>query len=93
MGAITPVGNDVASTWDSLTHGRGGIGRITRFDPAAYETKIAGEVKDFEPTKYMDRKETRRTDRFSQLAVGAAAQAIEDSKLDVTKSPDRKSVV
>ena len=89
MGAITPVGNDVASTWDSLTHGRGGIGRITRFDPSPYESQIAGEVKDFEATKYMDRKDARRTDRFTQLAVGAAAQALEDSKLDMTKAPDR----
>jgi len=89
MGAITPVGNDVASTWDSLTHGRGGIGRITRFDPSPYESKIAGEVKDFDATKYMDRKDARRTDRFTQLAVGAAAQALEDSQLDITSSPDR----
>jgi len=92
MGAITPVGSDIASTWDSLTHGRGGIGRITRFDPAPYESKIAGEVKDFDATKYMDRKDARRTDRFTQLAVGAAAQALADSKLDITKSPDRTGV-
>ena len=92
LGAITPVGSDVASTWDALTHGRGGIGRITRFDPAPYESKIAGEVKDFEPTKYMDRKDARRTDRFTHLAVGAAAQALEDSKLDVSKAPDRAGV-
>jgi len=92
MGAITPVGNDVVETWESLTHGRGGIGRITRFDPAPYESKIAGEVKDFDATKYMDRKDARRTDRFTQLAVGAAAQALEDSKLDITKSPDRAGV-
>jgi len=92
MGAITPVGNDVVETWESLTHGRGGIGRITRFDPAPYESQIAGEVKDFDATKYMDRKDARRTDRFTQLAVGAAAQALEDSKLDITKSPDRAGV-
>ena len=92
MGAITPVGNDVAATWDSLTHGRGGITRITRFDPAAYESRIAGEVKDFDPTTYMDRKDARRTDRFTQLAVGAAAQAIEDSRLVITDSPDRAGV-
>lgn len=92
MGAITPVGNDVAATWDSLTHGRGGITRITRFDPAAYESRIAGEVKDFDPTTYMDRKDARRTDRFTQLAVGAAAQAIEDSRLVLTDAPDRAGV-
>jgi len=92
MGAITPVGKDVAATWDSLTHGRGGITRITRFDPAAYESRIAGEVKDFDPTTYMDRKDARRTDRFTQLAVGAAAQAIEDSRLVITDAPDRAGV-
>ncbi|MDQ3096902.1 MAG: beta-ketoacyl-ACP synthase II [Chloroflexota bacterium] len=92
MGAITPVGNDVAATWDSLTHGRGGITRITRFDPAAYESRIAGEVKDFDPTTYMDRKDARRTDRFTQLAVGAAAQAIADSRLVLTDAPDRAGV-
>ena len=92
MGAITPVGNDIASTWDSLRNGRGGIGRITRFDPAPYESKIAGEVKDFDPTKYMDRKDARRTDRFTQLAVGAAAQALQDSGLEIAKAPDRMGV-
>lgn len=92
LGAITPVGGDVTSTWDALIHGRGGIGRITRFDPSPYESKIAGEVKDFEPTKYMDRKDARRTDRFTQLAVGAAAQAIEDCGLDGAAAPDRAGV-
>ena len=92
MGAITPVGNDVAATWDSLTHGRGGITRITRFDPSPYESRIAGEVKDFDPTAYLDRKDARRTDRFTQLAVGAAAQAIQDSKLVLADAPDRAGV-
>ncbi|MDQ3400356.1 MAG: beta-ketoacyl-ACP synthase II [Chloroflexota bacterium] len=92
IGAITPVGNDVVETWDSLTHGRGGITRITRFDPSAYESQIAGEVKDFDPTRYMDRKDARRTDRFTQLAVGAAAQALDDSKLVLADSPDRAGV-
>ena len=81
LGAITPLGLDVPSTWDALVHGRSGITRITRFDPAPYETQIAGEVKGFEPTKYMDRKEVRRTDRFAQYAVGAATQALDDSGL------------
>ena len=81
LGAITPLGLDVPSTWDALVHGRSGITRITRFDPAPYETQIAGEVKGFEPTKYMDRKEVRRTDRFAQYAVGAATQALDDAGL------------
>jgi 3-oxoacyl-[acyl-carrier-protein] synthase II len=79
LGAVTPLGLDVATTWDGLVHGRSGIGRITRFDPSPYETQIAGEIKDFEPSKYMDRKEIRRTDRFTQYAVAAAAQALDDS--------------
>ena len=78
LGAVTPIGLDVASTWDSLVHGRSGITRITRFDPAAYETQIAGEVRDFDPGKYLERKDIRRTDRFAQFAVAAAAQAMED---------------
>ena len=92
IGAVTPIGADVASTWDAMLHGRGGIGRITRFDPSPYESQIAGEVKDFDPTKYMDRKDARRTDRFAQLAVAAASQAMTDASLDVTADPERIGV-
>ena len=91
LGAVTPLGNDVPSTWDSLVHGRSGITRITRFDPSPYETQIAGEVKGFEPSKYMDRKEIRRTDRFAQYAVAAAAQALEDARL-AGGGPDRERI-
>ena len=89
IGMVTPLGMDTASNWDALTHGRSGIGRITRFDPAPYETQIAGEVKGFEPTQYMDRKEVRRTDRFTHLAVAAASQALKDSKLDTVPDAER----
>jgi len=89
MGMITPLGLDVPSNWDSLTHGRSGITRITRFDPAPYETQIAGEVKGFEPTQYMDRKEVRRTDRFTHLGVAAASQALKDAGLETVKDPER----
>ena len=92
LGCITPVGNDVASTWDALVAGRSGIGRITRFDPAPYESQIAGEIKGFDPLMYMERKDVRRTDRFTQLGVGGAAQAIADSKLDPAKEGDRIGV-
>jgi 3-oxoacyl-[acyl-carrier-protein] synthase II len=85
MGMVTPLGPDVASNWDALVNGRSGITRISKFDPSPYETQIAGVVKDFEATKYMDRKEVRRTDRFTHLGVAAAAQAIADAKL--TKAP------
>ncbi|MBM4421694.1 MAG: beta-ketoacyl-ACP synthase II, partial [Chloroflexi bacterium] len=82
IGAVTPIGHDVWTTWESMKAGKNGISRITRFDPAAYESKIAGEVKDFDPTKFMDRKEVRRTDRFTQFAVAAASMAISDAKMD-----------
>jgi len=92
IGAVTPIGETVDATWDSMMHGRGGIGRITRFDPAPYESQMAGEVKDFEPTKYMDRKDARRTDRFAQFAVAAASQALTDGKVDAAKEPERIGV-
>jgi 3-oxoacyl-[acyl-carrier-protein] synthase II len=92
VGAVTPIGHTVDETWDSMMHGRGGIGRITRFDPSPYESQMAGEVKDFDPTKYMDRKDARRTDRFAQLATAAASQALTDSKIDLSKDPERIGV-
>jgi len=92
VGAVTPIGDTVDATWDSMMHGRGGIGRITRFDPSPYESQMAGEVKDFDPTKYMDRKDARRTDRFAQFATAAASQALTDSKLDIAKEPERIGV-
>jgi 3-oxoacyl-[acyl-carrier-protein] synthase II len=92
VGAVTPIGETVDATWDAMRHGRGGIARITRFDPSPYESQMAGEVKDFDPTKYMDRKDARRTDRFAQLAVAAASQALTDGKVDTTKDPERIGV-
>jgi 3-oxoacyl-[acyl-carrier-protein] synthase II len=89
MGMVTPLGLDVASNWDALTHGRSGIGRITRFDPAPYETQIAGEVREFEATQYMDRKEVRRTDRFTHFGVAAASQALKDAKLETFPDHER----
>ncbi len=89
MGMVTPLGLDVASNWDALVHGRSGIARISRFDPSPYETQIAGELKGFDPHQYMDRKEIRRTDRFTQLAVAAAAQALKDAGLETVKDPER----
>jgi 3-oxoacyl-[acyl-carrier-protein] synthase II len=89
MGMVTPLGPDVASNWDALTHGRSGITRITKFDPAPYETQIAGEVKGFEPTQYMDRKEVRRTDRFTHFGVAAASQALKDAKLETFPDHER----
>jgi 3-oxoacyl-[acyl-carrier-protein] synthase II len=89
MGMVTPLGPDVPSNWDALTHGRSGITRITRFDPAPYETQIAGQVIDFEATQYMDRKEVRRTDRFTHFGVAAASQALKDAKLETFPDHER----
>jgi 3-oxoacyl-[acyl-carrier-protein] synthase II len=84
IGMITPLGGTVDKTWDGVLAGRSGIGPITRFDPTGLETRIAGEVRDFEPTEYMDRKEVRRADRFAQMAVASAGQALADAKLTIT---------
>jgi 3-oxoacyl-[acyl-carrier-protein] synthase II len=84
MGAITPIGNDAETFWANLTAGVSGVGPITAYDASAEEVRIAAEVKDFDPATWIDFKQARRMARFSQLAVAAAAQAIEDSGLQVT---------
>ena len=83
LGAITPVGNDVATFWRNLTDGVSGVAPITMFDASDYEVRIAAEVKDFEPRDWMDFKQARRMSRFSQLAVAAARQAIDDAGLEI----------
>ena len=89
VGAVTPLGLDVPSTWDALVNGRSGLGRITRFDPSPYATQIAGEVKGFDPLAYMDRKEVRRTDRFTHYAVAASRQAVRDADLESPSDAER----
>src|SRR5512132_1035495 len=84
LGMITPLGASVTKTWEGILAGRSGIRPITRFDTTGLETTIAGEVRDFEPTQYMDRKEIRRADRFAQMAVAAAGQALKDAKVEIT---------
>ena len=84
LGMVTPLGLTVASTWEGIVAAKSGIGTITRFDTTGLETTIAGEVKGYDPTEYMDRKEIRRADRFAQMAVTAAGQALKDAKLEVT---------
>lgn len=81
LGVISPVGNDVATFWQSLIAGKCGIGPITAFDTTDYKVKIAAEVKDFDPLLYMEKQEARKQDRFSQYAVAAASQAVADSGL------------
>ncbi|SDD47731.1 3-oxoacyl-[acyl-carrier-protein] synthase 2 [Sporomusa acidovorans DSM 3132] len=85
MGAITPVGIGTNTVWQSLIAGKSGIDRITHFDPSEYSTQIAGEVKDFDPTQYIDKKEAKRMDRCTQFAVSAAKMAFEDAGIDFDK--------
>ncbi len=85
LGAITPIGNDVASFWQGLKDKKVGIAPITYFDTTDYKAKLAGEVKDFEPKKYMDPKAARRMEPFSQYAVAAAGEAIAQAGLDMEK--------
>lgn len=84
MGALTPIGNTVATFWDNLIQGKSGAARITKFNPEFFRTQIACELKDFDPASFLDRGEIKRTDPFTQYALGAAKQAIEDSGLDFT---------
>jgi len=79
MGAITPIGNTLANYWEGLLAGRNGIGPITLFDASRHDSRIAGEVKGFNPEEYMDRKEAKRMDRFAQFAVAASKQALADA--------------
>ncbi len=85
LGAITPIGNSVEEFWNGLKAKKVGIGPITAFDTAEYKAKLAGEVKDFDPKQYMDPKAARRMERFSQFAVAAVKEAMEDSGIDMTK--------
>ena len=86
IGVLSPLGLDLATNWQNLVAGKSGIGPITLFDASKHETRIAGEVKGFEPTKYMDRKEVRRMDRFTQLAVAAALDAVKHSGIQINAS-------
>ena len=81
MGAITPIGNSVEEFWNGIKEGKTGFGPITYFDTADYRCKLAAEVKDFDPTQYMDKKSARRMEQFCQFAVAAAGQAISDAGL------------
>jgi 3-oxoacyl-[acyl-carrier-protein] synthase II len=89
LGALTPLGNDVESTWESLVAGRSGAADITQFDSTDYAVHFACEVKGFDPTEYMDRKQARRMDRFAHLIVAAARQAEADSGLEIATEADR----
>ena len=94
LGAITPLGNTLPETWEGIINGRSGAGPITRFDASKFKTQFACEVKDFDPLKYMDRKEARKFDLYAQFAMVAATEAVEDSHLDLEKeNMDRIGVI
>ena len=82
VGALTPVGNTAEEFWSALVDGRSGIGAITRFDASGYPTRIAGEIRNFDPLKYVDKKEARRLDPYLHYAMACACMAVEDASLD-----------
>ena len=83
MGVVSPVGSDLATFWDNIKHGRSGIGPITRFDAKDYDSRIAGEVRDFDLGRFVDRKEARRMDPYCHYGLAAAQLAVDDSGLNV----------
>jgi len=83
LGLVTPLGTGVEKTWAALCAGQSGIGRITKFDPAAYDAQIAGEVRDFDPGQFIEKKEIKKMDTFIHYAVGAAQLAVDDAGLKV----------
>ncbi|HUG56909.1 MAG TPA: beta-ketoacyl-ACP synthase II [Candidimonas sp.] len=86
LGIVSPVGSDIDSAWDNIVNGRSGIGRISRFDPSAFNAQIAGEVKDFDVTQYMTSKEAKQMDTFIHYGVAAGVQAWRDAGLEVTEA-------
>ena len=86
IGVVSPLGLNLTTTWEGVVAGKSGIDYITLFDTESYETKIAGEVKGFEPTDYISRKDTRHMDRFAQLAVAASLQALEQSEIQISST-------
>ena len=89
LGALTPLGNDVETSWENLVAGRSGAAEITQFDSSEYSVHFACEVKDFDATEFIDRKQARRMDRFAHLIVAAARLAERDSGLEIASEPDR----
>ena len=93
LGAVTPLGNDVKTTWENMKKGVNGIDEVTKFDATEYKCRLAGEVRGFDPTLYMPKGDVRKTDLYTQYAVAAAAQAYEDSGMTAESvSPDRFGV-
>ena len=94
VGCVSPLGNDVKTTWENIIAGKSGIGPITLFNSDGFKTRIGGEVRNFDPAASLGRKIARRTDRFTQFALEATSQALQESKLEVTDgNRDRVGVV
>ena len=85
LGALTPIGNTADEFWSALLQGRSGVGPITKFDATDYPTRIAGEIKNFDPLAFVDKKEARRLDPFLQYAMACAVMAVQDAALDPEK--------
>ena len=92
MGAVSPVGNTVEKMWESLSTGKSGITIVTRYDPALTKAKVVAEVKNFDPTEYIEKRDVRKTDLYCQYAIAAATQAMEDSGLKDQIEPERLGV-
>jgi len=94
LGLVTPLGIGIEANWESLVAGRSGIGPITRFDASALPARIAGEVRDFEPERFIERKDLKKMDIFIQYTVGAAELAVEDAGLPLPlAAPERTGVI
>ncbi len=92
LGAVTPLGNDLETTWMAVKKGRSGIGPLTRRNPLLFPVKVAAEVKDFDVSLYIDPKEAKKMDRFTQFAVVAALQAVEDANLMIGENAEAERV-
>ena len=86
LGTVNAVGNTVAETWEGICNGKNGVGEITLFDAKDFDSRIAGQVKDFDPAAWMNKKNIRKTDRFVQFAIAAANQAVKDSGFEINES-------
>ena len=94
VGALTPIGNNLKEYWNSLINGVSGAAPITYFDASTFKTQFACELKGFDPTDFLDRKEARKLDKFSQYALVVSEEAIQDSGLDIKKiKADRAGVI
>ncbi|MDP2970520.1 MAG: beta-ketoacyl synthase N-terminal-like domain-containing protein, partial [Deltaproteobacteria bacterium] len=94
MGLVIPIGIGVETAWKNVCEGKSGIGRLTRFDPEGFDTRIAAEVKGFNPELYIEKKEVKKMDLFIQYALAATKEAVEDSRLSITpENGDRIGVI